>query len=411
MITEDKIVEEKIVEEEVTNTPVEEVSEAPKEKLSKKERKEKRQQKRIAKLRKKMLNPVDIKYRGPFSYRHLRLLAWIAIAISQLILLNSISTKMFDLQFLNSGWEYFISCFADLTTPLFVIAAFATILNGSRSFKSMIIFYAVAYIGLGAAISIAFDRYFLGLLASFSEYDQVAMSQLVGNLAGKKVQMNVFSDLLFLTLFHFFVNYHPTKFFQGKKVYIFRWLCLVPLLIAIAGHVIKGLASAGSITLPLEVYVFLPTKSPFIYFIFVTVSLWIKNRERLFLKLGSSREEYQAFLKTNRNSLSFSLKLSSLLAIFSVVDLVASLAFLIIHAYATGVTDDFTASFNLMNACGLGQSTGLFIAIPFIILFSYTREHKDTKLDLLLPVIGIALLVLVYVEGFYQVLTHMPQTA
>ena len=40
--------------------------------------------------------------------------------------------------------------------------------------------------------------------------------------------------------------------------------------------------------------------------------------------------------------------------------------------------------------------------IFFIFLYSYKRKHKDGRIDLIIPILGIALLALVYVEGIYQ---------
>ena len=84
-----EVVEETPVQEEVKEAPIEEEineealnSEEPK-KLSRKE-------KRREKLRQKLLNPNDIKYQGPLSYRYLKIIAWIAIAIGQVAVINAL---------------------------------------------------------------------------------------------------------------------------------------------------------------------------------------------------------------------------------------------------------------------------------------------------------------------------------
>ncbi len=43
--------------------------------------------------------------------------------------------------------------------------------------------------------------------------------------------------------------------------------------------------------------------------------------------------------------------------------------------------------------------------IPFILLFSYTKAHKNHLFDVLLPLIGLGLIFLVYVKGSFQVMT------
>ena len=42
--------------------------------------------------------------------------------------------------------------------------------------------------------------------------------------------------------------------------------------------------------------------------------------------------------------------------------------------------------------------------IPFMLLFSYTRTHKNRVVDAVLPLFGIALIFMVWIEGGYQTL-------
>jgi hypothetical protein len=56
-------------------------------------------------------------------------------------------------------------------------------------------------------------------------------------------------------------------------------------------------------------------------------------------------------------------------------------------------------------AIGFGNaSVPLLVAAPFILLFSYTRLPKNPRISILIPVIGIVLIILMVVEGSYQVL-------
>ena len=50
---------------------------------------------------------------------------------------------------------------------------------------------------------------------------------------------------------------------------------------------------------------------------------------------------------------------------------------------------------------GLGGSTPLFLVIPFVLLYSYTRTHKNKKFDSFVPFIGIGLVLLTVLEGSY----------
>ena len=56
----------------------------------------------------------------------------------------------------------------------------------------------------------------------------------------------------------------------------------------------------------------------------------------------------------------------------------------------------------IVSALGFGQHFLMVLVIPIILLFSYTRTHKDRTGDILIPVFGIALAVIVTVEALYQ---------
>lgn len=60
---------------------------------------------------------------------------------------------------------------------------------------------------------------------------------------------------------------------------------------------------------------------------------------------------------------------------------------------------------------GIGQCTGLFFTIPIVLLFSYTKTHKYQSIDIILPMVGVALFVLVYIEGVYEIVLNLIQTA
>jgi hypothetical protein len=152
--------------------------------------------------------------------------------------------------------------------------------------------------------------------------------------------------------------------------------------------------------LPFYIFPFLTTKSPIIYLIFIVAAMWIKNRERWYLKLGATKHDYQEFLKTNRNSLSVSVHLSIIIAVASLLDIVLLIIAMIYYFANNLPTDDIGDV--VINTFGVGQASIMLLAIPFIFLYSYKRKHKDGRIDLIIPILGIALLALVYVEGIYQ---------
>ena len=363
-------------------------------------RKQKKRQKYIDKVRKRFFKEKDIKYRGIFSYRYLRLFAWITLALSQIVIMHNYTETAFPLLFQNKIIGGIISSVSDVSMPLFLLATFAYILNRHTSYKAMMLFYLFSYLGVALFECFVIHRYLMNILTVLGSEEE-AMAKILGLLVGQKIQFNIFCDIFMLILFNFFVNYTPKKFFSGKKIYIFRALSLIPLLFAFGIYIVRILSVYGKIELSVYVYPFLTTKSPFVYIIFVIISLWIKHRERIFVRFGATRAEYGAFLKTNRNSLSFSLTVSKLFFIFSIIDIIATIIAMAVMSYQ-GFPDESLSS--MVQALGFGQCVGLMIAIPAVLLFSYTKKEQYQQLDMLLPFVGIALILLIYVEGTYDII-------
>lgn len=376
------------------NAPEEE----EKEKLSRKE-------KRIKKLRNRYFEKEDIKYRGPLSYRYLRVVAWVSIAIAQYLTMNAIATSYLSAPLVSGVWEIILNIFSELSIPLFFIAAFATILNKSKTYKSVIILYAVLYSVIGVAVLIVFRRYLVGIFNIISE-DGASGSEAAGALLGKRFQINVFGDLLMLSLFNFFIAYMPKKKFQGKKIYLFRSFALIPLIVVTTSYILKVNSNLGNITLPFELYPFLTTKPPLVYVIFITITLWMKRRERLYIKVGGTYEGYNKYMQSNRFSLYFSITVSVILVIASIVDLIFGIFVLLPYVYEGGT--DLNGYLNLFE---IGKCASLFFAIPFVLLFSFTRTHKESKPDLLIPLAGIGLIILAYVEAIYEIATMILSTS
>ena len=53
---------------------------------------------------------------------------------------------------------------------------------------------------------------------------------------------------------------------------------------------------------------------------------------------------------------------------------------------------------------GFGQSTTLLIVAPLVLLFSYTRTHKNPKIDTFIPIVAVGLIIFLYIEGIYQII-------
>ena len=113
-------------------------------KKEKKSKKASRKERRYQKLKEKMIESPDIKFLGPLSYRHLRLIAWAAMALSFFLVIVTTAQELVEIEIINSFWTTALSIFSSVSTPLFLVAIFATICNNHKTFKSAIIFYVVA---------------------------------------------------------------------------------------------------------------------------------------------------------------------------------------------------------------------------------------------------------------------------
>ena len=336
----------------------------------------------------------EMNYKMPFSYRHLRVFAWFAFALSQLILVNTFTSKITDGGFINEEFAIIISLLSSIYLPLFIIATYGTILNNTKSFKFVLMIYGCLYIGLAIFVVLLYHRYVNSILKAFVSEKTYRYA---GDLFGKRVSFNVFSDLFALSSFYFFVSYKPKKYFQGNKIKIFRSFCLIPLFIALVSFVIKILTNY--VSLPIQIYPFLTTKSPLLYVLFVVLVLILKKREKNYLSYGKTKEEYDSYLKTKNNAKSFSNLVCKLLAIMSLVDFIAVVIVIVLFGLDDGLY--------VLPEYQIGECMFLFLAIPIIKFYNYNKIYEDTKFDIIIPIIGVGLCSLAYLEGIYQTIMYI----
>lgn len=351
----------------------------------------------------------DIRYRGFISYRGLRILAWLFLILSQVGVLCSLGAK-FDKGFAEQVgiWSTILPLFKDLMTPLFLLAAFATILNNSRKFSSMLLVYGFMATLFYAAFMLLHDRYMVGLVMQMMDVSREQAIDLLDNLVALVVKngyfsFNVFIDLFLCTLFTFFIIYRPKKVFVGKWLIVFRLFAIIPCAYEIGSIVAKALSSIGTVVLPTYVYPLLTTKPPLTYIVFIALTFFIKNREKLYRRNGKTHEEYQAFLGSNLNSLQFSTFVTTQFILVAFIDVILFLTLGIsLMGKFGGGTDGLVASLTAVQSWGFGECVTLLFVTPFVMLFSYTRTHKNTQMDLIINMVGIIFVVIVYLEGLYQ---------
>ena len=355
----------------------------------------------------------DIRYRGPLSYRGLRILSWFFLIVSQVGVLLALGAK-FDagLAAKVRTLPDILSGAKDIMMPLFLVATFATILNGSRTYKSMLMFYGGGAVALILVFILLHERYLAVPIAWALQCDKseaiLLIDVLLASSSSGFFAFNIFIDLFMVTLLTCFLVYKPKKIFVGKKQIIFRLFIIIPIGYEIACFVLKILAGFGKILLSPYFFPFLTTKPPMTFVLFVGIAIFIKIRERIYIKRGKTHAEYQAFLRTNANSWHFSRYLAIFMFIAGLIDFIIHMVLtivILVNAVPVEGADaeaiDYAATYiaQIMTNIGIGDSYPLLLAAPIMVFFSYTRRHKKSNIDLLIPIIAILIIIFVYLEG------------
>ena len=117
---------------------------------------------------------------------------------------------------------------------------------------------------------------------------------------------------------------------------------------------------------------------------------------------GHTEDEYDRYLKTNANSLSFSIITCIVLFIAIILDII--IASICSVSIATKMGIDVEAGVDVVMKSGLGKTITVIFIFPLIILFSYSRDYEDKLIDKIIPLVGIGVCVYSVVETFVQLL-------
>ena len=362
----------------------------------------------------------DIRYKGILSYRHFRIAGWVCMAFTIANIFLGLGMKLSE----NVAEKYsttynVLSFFAEFGVFLFLFANFAVIIDKKSSYKKLFILYGALTIGFVILFVIVYYRYAGGLFKAVGKAtgnDLAAKDLLDGGFKA----FNVFMDMLLCTAVIFFVDYRPKKWFVGKKLYIFRAFVAIPILYELGCILLKYFAVVDGMRLHPMVSPFLTTKPVFCFLLFVRMAFYIKGREGKFLKHGKTHEDYQAYLKTNRNSFQFSKKFSLMCVIYGALDLIFVIILFVLRLANAGVLGDYLNAseeevaevtdfiLNEVKAIGFGGAALMLLIAPFILLFSYTKSYKKSKVDTLIPVGAVVVIGLVVLEGIFRVLCLVP---
>ncbi len=357
----------------------------------------------------------DIWYRGPLSYRHLKMLGWLCIVITQIAVVEGLKFKAVGSAnefFLNSSIIGYISASA---LPLLLISIFALLLQKRDNYKNALIVYGALSLFIIGLFVFIYERYVLGLASSLLGGERSDLAQTLDDLLYSIedyhgfVTFNIFIDVFLCTLIMFFLDYEPKRFFTGKKLHIFRAFVILPIAYELVCVALKILATDRVISLPLWVSPLLTTKPPVSILMFLSIVRYIKLREKQFYATGRTKEQYNVFIATNVNSFQFSKHLVLIIVIYSIIDLILTGLLSVSHSvFILSITgeapgEDMLTSFGVVEVWGFGGTAKMIDLIPVVLLFSYTRSHKQPLIDTAIPILVVIAIVIVYLDGTFQI--------
>ena len=422
--------ETKTMTEDVSETAVDAVTEKKEGKVKETASVEDKDTVKEEKKKSKRISMYDVtpendttKFKGIFSYRHFRIAGWVCMAMALANIMIGLGMKLSSrVAEKYSGVHDVLSFFAELGVFLFLFANFAVIIDKKSSYKKLFIMYGALSAGFVLLFADVYYRFLGGIVGSIN--DEMGTTIDTSDLMSGGFQaFNIFLDMLLCTAVIFFIDYKPTKFFVGKKLYIFRAFAALPILYELACILLKYFATVDGLKLHPMVSPFLTTKPVLCFLLFVRMAFYVKGRETKFLNHGKTLEDYDAFMRTNRNSLQFARKFALMTLLYGFIDLVVVLILVILRLANAGLLQAFLdagadnqETMQLLDyvlgearAIGFGGAVSMIFIVPFIFFFSYSKRYKKSKVDTLIPVGAVAVIGLVVIEAGRKLLMLMPE--
>lgn len=359
----------------------------------------------------------DINYRGPLSYRSLRIIAWVFMIIAQVTIIMEFSmTVSKDLVPVLSTATTVLSYAQNFPLPLFLLANFAFILQKKDNFRKLFIFYGGISLTLYAAAILVVTHFGMGFIYNMSpdEFDFGFISVVLGTAFASSSRaflyvFNLFIDLFLCTLTYFFIHYQPKRYFAGKKIVFFRLMVLLPICYELGSLAIKHYVGTGELEISYFLFFLLTAKPPFMFVAFLLIVLFIKIQKMSFMKKFHDEKLLDNHLETNAHSLKVSITIFWVFLLCVFLDILAMIIYVFynIYPYITEsedvILEKMIAAFYNVTALGLGGSFPLFFIAPLALLFSYTKRPKNPKVDTFIPLVAVVLIVLVYIEGVFRI--------
>lgn len=334
-----------------------------------------------------------------FGEAHIRSFAWFFMILSQIGTIMFTMCKIYSTSKGSSSlasldtagmvFSFFQFCFM----PLALTANFSGILRNQESFVPALLQYGGGTLGIFIVYLFVYFRYIVKLIvritgktvAEACEISDMVLSMLFDYLR----QLNFFVDLFVCTLIAFFILYRPKKFFVGKtKLRIFRMMVAIPILWSIIGYILLGLNAEGAV-LPAYIYPLIPLKPPMFLVVFVLLVAYIKLKQKFFFAKGHTEEEYKDYFLGPEFVQSFANFTSLSLVLASVFDF----GILFVRTPA-------------MTRMGFGQSCLLWVVIPIIFFYDFTKNIKNPMIGFLIPVIAVVIIVIMWIETVYWIAAY-----
>jgi len=347
----------------------------------------------------------DKKYRGPFSLFTLRVIAWISIICSQLAVVFTLAGDIAHMTQFNAA-EQIMSILSSIAMPAFLLANFSYIIQNKGEILKLLFTYLFMMLLVAALFYTFFLHFIIGLFAEGMKIPYEAaysgVSQVVMTVFNSTFKFNIFLDLFICTLFVYFFLGKPKHLFKGKAIILFRLLAIIPAGYEFITILFKILTVTGDFTIPFLMTPFMPTKCPLTFVCFIFIVFSEARRKRKYVKYNHSDELYDEYFKTNKNSWLFSKSVSKCFFFMGLLDcfLWAALTFLPLVPTSVPITGAIMTS--LVSTLEIGESSGLMIFAPCILLFSYNKMFKPSKMDIFVPAIAIAAIIFIYMEAIYQ---------
>lgn len=355
----------------------------------------------------------DIKFKGFLSYRYVKIIAWALLIIVQIGMVFKLDIKLNPADQTKFGFIVDIANFiSDLPLPLFLLGNFALILQRKDNWRNLLLFYGGAALGMYCIANFVVLHFGFQTIKTlnpeFNFMDSANSFGLILVSLGKSGSaFNIFIDLFLCSLMYFFLNYTPEGGFKSnKKKIAFRLLSFLPIIYEIVSLLVRLFNLLNMMDLPFFFFFLLPSKPPMM-FLAVTILIFLLkySSHRQSKKLGKTQEEIENHNKTNAHSLRFSITTSIVFATVAILDIAIALGSYVGMMFASE-SGNFDAIFGIsvISQLGFGYCGSLLLIVPIVMLFSYTKKHTNPKIDLFIPLFGIGLILIVYIEGIFQIL-------